>query len=182
MRYVLLIVLLLSLCGCASYQPTVAVQFDPLPTPIDETEVLPPPPPVDMVQAQCLALNVYHEARGEGVEGMVAVAYVTLNRAQDTTRRFRSTVCGVVRQGAYSAGRIVLHRCEFSWYCDGRSDRPTDQQAYQRALELAVAVLQGTVPNPIGQAVYYHRADLKWRYASHFTPVGSIRNHTFYRA
>jgi spore germination cell wall hydrolase CwlJ-like protein len=47
--------------------------------------------------AQCLAYNMYHEARGQGTAGIYAVSAVVLNRVND--RRFPNTVCEVVEQG-----------------------------------------------------------------------------------
>ena len=42
--------------------------------------------------ALCLALNVFHEARGEFIPGQYAVALVTLNRAEHDPAK----VCDVV--------------------------------------------------------------------------------------
>ncbi len=46
---------------------------------------------------ECLALNIYHEARGEPEAGRLAVGHVVVNRALDG--RFPKDVCQVVRQG-----------------------------------------------------------------------------------
>ena len=35
---------------------------------------------IDQEEVACLAINIYHEARGESSEGKIAVAFVTLNR------------------------------------------------------------------------------------------------------
>lgn len=63
-------------------------------------------------QIDCLAENIYHEARGEPSEGQVAVALVTLNRVND--RRFPDNICGVVKEKTRNKDRTV---CQFSWYC-----------------------------------------------------------------
>ena len=60
-------------------------------------------------QIQCLADNIYFEARGEGTEGQIAVALVTLNRTKSDT--FPSNVCSVVKQ---RIGNV----CQFTWYCN----------------------------------------------------------------
>lgn len=52
---------------------------------------------IDASQFQCLALNVYWEARSEFSEGQLAIAHLTLNRVK--ARPFPSTTCGVVQQG-----------------------------------------------------------------------------------
>jgi spore germination cell wall hydrolase CwlJ-like protein len=46
---------------------------------------------------ECLALNMYHEARSQGTAGLFAVSAVVLNRVNDT--RFPNSVCEVVEQG-----------------------------------------------------------------------------------
>ena len=60
---------------------------------------------------RAMALNMYHEARGEGRLGMLAVGWVVLNRMAD--KAYPKTVSAVVYQG-----------CQFSWVCDRRSDWP----------------------------------------------------------
>src|SRR5258706_5652330 len=61
---------------------------------------------------QCLAENVYFEARGEPLEGQYAVAEVTLNRTR--SEHFPHTVCGVVHETRWNAsrGRFIA---DFSW-------------------------------------------------------------------
>ena len=92
----------------------------------------------------CLALNVYHEARGEAFEGKQAVASVTLNRARD--RRFPNTVCDVVKQSSRRKGR--RRACQFSWYCDGRNDRPSGK-AWGEALHVAHDAITGATKTAI---------------------------------
>jgi len=85
----------------------------------------------------CLVENVYHEARGEPDIGKQAVAYVVLNRVSRPD--YPNTICNVVKQGPIRESwttrkdktlpndqRIywpVKNKCQFSWYCDGRSDQ-----------------------------------------------------------
>ena len=79
-------------------------------------------------QIICLADNIYWEARNQPVKGMWAVALVTDNRVEDP--RFPNNHCEVIKQGPTSKwwfkkhGKVVpiRHRCQFSWYCDGKSD------------------------------------------------------------
>ena len=90
-----------------------------------------------------MALNMYHAARGEGRRGMLAVGWVVLNRMADPA--YPDTVAGVVYQG-----------CQFSWVCDGRSDRPRDGRAWRRALRLAKELLQSPTVDPTRGALWYH--------------------------
>ena len=54
------------------------------------------PPELDPKQHECLAMNIYHESRGERLEGQIAVAQVTINRMEHT--KWPSTICEVVYQ------------------------------------------------------------------------------------
>ena len=47
-------------------------------------------------ELHCLSLNVYHEARGEPIQGQLAVAYVTMNRL--VSGRYPDSICNVVWQ------------------------------------------------------------------------------------
>ena len=115
-----------------------------------------------------MALNMYHEARGEGEIGMLAVGWVVLNRMAD--KAYPSTVNQVVYQG-----------CQFSWVCDGRSDRPREPRAWRKALKLAAALLGGGSADPTRGAMWYH-AD--WVADPGFGPrvsqVTRIGRHIFY--
>ena len=70
-------------------------------------------------EANCLAENIYFEARNQGTGGWIATTNVTLNRVQSD--RFPNTICDVVFQGpTYEGTNIpVRHKCQFSWWCDG---------------------------------------------------------------
>ncbi len=122
----------------------------------------------------CLALNVYHEARGEPLTGQRAVAHVALNRVADAS--FPSTVCGVVLQG----GELRRGRCQFSWWCDGRSDDTRDQEAWDVARAVAWSALGGS-HDPTGGALYYHSTSARPAWRLRFTATARIGRHTFYR-
>lgn len=86
----------------------------------------------------CLALTMYHEGRGEGPVGMLAIGQVVLNRSENAPR-WPKDICDVVHQG----GSLPLRRCQFIWYCDGLSDRPTDSGAWLESLALSSMLLEG---------------------------------------
>ena len=79
---------------------------------------------------QCLAMNMYHEARDQGTAGKLAVSAVVMNRVND--ERFPNSVCEVVLQAqtrpSWRDGTPIpiRNRCQFSWYCDGKSDEIKD--------------------------------------------------------
>ena len=90
---------------------------------------------------ECLAMNIYHEARNESLSGKIAVILVTMNRVAD--KRFPGSICKVVHEGKhyYSEKKKKYYpfrdRCQFSWYCDGRSDEPKNKRAWAYSLALS---------------------------------------------
>ncbi|MBE1237972.1 cell wall hydrolase [Phaeovibrio sulfidiphilus] len=123
----------------------------------------------------CLALNDYWEARGESLRGRVAVAQVVLNRVKDP--RFPNSICEVVSQNN-SNGKA----CQFSWYCDGRSDVPTDKRAWRSSVLLAMSVLRrdSTVMDPTHGALWFHTKAVNPPWSRQMDRTGRIDNHIFY--
>lgn len=132
-------------------------------------------------QRNCLALNVYHEAKGESELGQRAVAYVTLNRAHDPL--YPDDVCEVVYQAVKKNGVPIKNKCQFSWYCDGKDDEPTDEEAYNEALYVASVVINtyGTSFDPTMGATMYHADSVKPGWRKSFEETTQIENHIFYR-
>jgi spore germination cell wall hydrolase CwlJ-like protein len=126
-------------------------------------------------EIRCLALNIYFEARGEPEIGKVAVGQVVMNRVADAG--FPATVCAVVQQG----GEAARHRCQFSWWCDGQSDRPRDWRAWAESREVARAVYWARIADPTRGALWYHAASVKpgWREALRLGP--QFGQHIFYQ-
>ncbi len=122
----------------------------------------------------CLALNVYWEARAEPRLGQIAVAAVTLNRVADPA--FPDTVCAVVRQGE-ERGRNL---CQFSWHCDGLDDRPRNPAAWLRSLGIAGLALNGRLPDPTNGALWFHSDQVHPNWPE-LTPVAKIGSHIFFR-
>ena len=92
-------------------------------------------------EVKCLAMNIYHEARSENLAGKYAVADVVLNRVRDD--RYPNSVCGVVYQGEHKPSwkdpQVLVpkrNRCQFSWYCDGRSDEATEEDAWEESMAI----------------------------------------------
>lgn len=137
-------------------------------------------------EQHCLALNIYHEARGESEEAQMAVAHVTLNRVASS--RFPDSVCGVVKQARRDkSGAIVRHACQFSWYCDGKSDAIADnileQRAWKRAQRISkTAMAWHNVGEDFSQgALFYHAKYVSPYWADSFSLVTRIDQHLFYR-
>lgn len=149
-------------------RPEAAVSKQPAPSVQSARK---PVPVVDTDAQRCIALAMYWEARGEGRSGMLAVGSVVLNRVADS--RFPKTACGVVYQGGETPP------CQFSWWCDGKSDRPTQHAAWQRSLQLAGDLLADRPADPTGGALFFHNTsiDSPWRRER----TARIGNHIFYR-
>ena len=124
----------------------------------------------------CLALNVYHEARSQPLIEQVAVAQVVLNRVYSP--RFPDTVCSVVYHNKYPN---QLHKCQFSWFCDGKSDIPQDTAAWTQANQVASLVLSVDFPDLVDNATHYHADYVSPSWAKAQTPVAQIGRHIFYQ-
>jgi len=119
----------------------------------------------------CLTQNIYFEARGEPVLGQIAVGYVTLNRLNHPD--FPSTICGVVRDGS-------KHSCQFSWYCDGKSDKLPNTEEVAKIRILATVIITRKLRDPTHGALYFHSVNInpKWKKSEKIIEIG---NHVFYR-
>ena len=121
------------------------------------------------LEVGCLALNIYHEARGESHDGQVAVAAVTLNRMQSAS--YPDTVCGVVWQPRQFSGTR-------------QSVRHIRRDPLARASVLAVAEQAYATPRelPLKGATHFHANQVTpdWSHQLHL--VGEIGNHLFYES
>ena len=131
----------------------------------------------------CMAFNIYHEANNQSMLGQIAVGQVVMNRVED--RRFPDTVCEVVKQAVTYKGtdKPVLHKCQFSWYCDGKKDEPNyDSKSWSNALKYAVVVLGGDITLDFTDgATHYHATYVRPAWAKTKTRTTRIDRHIFYR-
>ena len=131
----------------------------------------------------CLALNTYHEAKNQSMIGQVATAQVVMNRVADS--RYPNTVCEVVKQGPKYKGSDVpvRHKCQFSWFCDGKSDEPRrDSKEWFKAQDYARIVLSGRIVLDVTEgATHYHATYVKPSWARTKTRTTRIESHIFYR-
>ena len=123
------------------------------------------------VEQQCLAQAMYWEARGEGRHGMIAVGWTVLNRMSSPS--FPGTPCSVVHQGGERAP------CQFSYWCDGKSDRPRDLRSWRSALMIAAELLTDPPRDPTDGALYFHNRRV--RTPRHRVRTARIGAHVFYR-
>ena len=145
----------------------------------------------------CLTKNIYFEAKNQSIAGQIAVALVVLNRVKD--KRFPKTICAVIYEGpTYESWKTKQipdlpkesrkyyprrDRCQFSWYCDGKSDNfpKHDEEAVMVAHEIADAVIQGNYMDYTGGALFYHADYVLPSWAKQKEKTIEIDDHIFYR-
>lgn len=124
-------------------------------------------------QIHCLTEAVYHEARGEPVDGQAAVARVVLNRAR-FPKEFGNSICGV-----------VYKKNQFSWANDehlewSRHDRsPVFAEIQVRVMlwMLADKFNVPYVPRSVSEATFFSHGRPK---AHNLRFTGAIGHHHFY--
>ena len=135
----------------------------------------------------CLAVNIYHEARGESKDGQIAVAFVTLKRVKSNS--YPDTICGVVYQGYHKPSWRdetkmvpIRHRCQFSWYCDGKPDIVRDFDIYEEIIELSIDVWEDRYEDNTQGSLFYHADYVEPTWAQHMAKTVKIDRHIFYTA
>jgi spore germination cell wall hydrolase CwlJ-like protein len=121
----------------------------------------------------CLSRTIYWEARGEGAAGMEAVANVVMNRLGHAG--FPNTICGVVRQGRERGA------CQFSWWCDGRSDDAEEAKSYAVAKEIARKALNRQLTDQTGGALYFHQRKATPSWSAEYIKTVEIGEFVFYK-
>lgn len=128
--------------------------------------------------AICLAANIYFEARGEPVAGQMAVAHVTVRRANRDSNR----IC-----------QQVLRKQQFSWL-NGKTNekdgvilaafkQPKDRKAWQRSYAIANKVLKKKYWDNTGGATHFHATSVspKWSRSPNMKVTATIGKHVFYK-
>lgn len=125
----------------------------------------------------CLALNIYHESRGEPEAGQLAVAKVTLNRVK--SKRYPNTICDVVYEKRWDWIR-KRYVGAFSWT---EFDKPikVKSKAWYRAWSIAEIVYNDKSKNLLKGALFFHAKYIKPSWARKKKPVARIGTHIFYK-
>lgn len=125
-------------------------------------------------ERRCLATAIYFEARGEPKRGQVAVAQVILNRMRSPL--FPETICGVVYQGQMNPG------CQFSFTCDGKTDKPRNGGQWAQAKDIAKRITAGELWLPeVSYSTYYHANYVRPNWAGAMNQIDRIGRHIFYK-
>ena len=139
-------------------------------------------------QTICLAQNIYHEARGEIVEGQIAVSNVVINRVK--SKQFPNDICSVVyqRNQIEIIDRIlkifrIPRLCQFSWVCDLRPNSIDDSASWKNIQTLAQKIVQGEHYDLTNGATHFYNPKKvptpQW--ANVLTKTTVIGNHHFYK-
>ncbi|HDZ58094.1 MAG TPA: cell wall hydrolase [Pseudomonas xinjiangensis] len=152
------------------------------------TQQEPPAEPITKAEAQavdpageaplddaitCLARSIYWEAKGQASADMEAVASVVMNRLAH--EGFPSTVCEVVKHGSEQGS------CQFSWWCDGRSDDVQEDAPYAIAKEIARKALNGQLTDRTDGALYFHDRNVSPSWSTEFAKTAELGEFLFYK-
>lgn len=122
-------------------------------------------------EVTCVAQGIYFEARGEVLEGKLAVAKAILNRV--ASKRYPNTACAVVYQGSTGRG------CQFSWACKGFPPDPKNRKAWDESVEIATDIMTDPTIAPFGTDVLnFHAVYVNPRWG--MRRVGRYGLHLFY--
>ncbi len=125
-------------------------------------------------QWRCLTEALYFEARGESLPGQIAVAEVILNRVD--SKRYPNTICKVIKQG-----QTRKNACQFSYRCDGLSDRIRNKRVFEKLGKIAWVMIEGKPRVLTGRAMYYHATHVNPKWARKMVQTARIGDHIFYR-
>ena len=121
-------------------------------------------------ETECLATAIYHEARGEGERGMVAVAFVINNRV--TSQLYPKSYC-----------QVILQKSQFSFTTDRNPDNIREWEIYKKVLAMAVELVENggfqRKKSPVGNALFFNsfRSSSGWSYANarkFITTIGKL--------
>lgn len=142
----------------------------------------------------CMAEAILFEAGNQPLAGKVAVGEVIMNRVRSS--KYPNTVCGVVHQGPISRWWKDKHnkevpirnRCQFSYYCDGKSDDVSKWEqthTWQQVLRATIYVLDTNIElsafNITNGATHYHANYVNPHWSKYLKQTIQVQDHIFYK-
>lgn len=132
----------------------------------------------------CMAQNIYFEAGNQPLAGKIAVAQVVLNRLKHPN--YPATMCDVIYQAKLKENWLgnmvpIRNQCQFSWFCDGKSDDPVDSPTWLLSLHVARDVVQGRYDDITEGSTHYHNDSVHPYWADSLNETVIINNHIFYK-
>jgi spore germination cell wall hydrolase CwlJ-like protein len=123
-------------------------------------------------QANCMAVAIYHEARGESLEGQLAVARVIMNRA--ASGKYPPSWCGTVKQP-----------WQFSFVNPRTGQMPgvnANSAAWRKAQAITRLAIANVVPSLSNDVLWYHADYVAPSWGRRLSFVSKIGTHIFYRS
>lgn len=131
-------------------------------------------------QIKCLATAIYFEGRDQPINGQIAIGLVIGNRVKSD--KYPNTICDVVTQGKRTiTGKIIKHKCQFSFFCDGKSDKPKNEEAWEASVLIAEYTLFATTYDFTDGAMFYHADYVTPNWSASKIRTLKIADHIFYR-
>ena len=132
----------------------------------------------------CMAQNIYFEAGNQPLAGKIAVAQVVINRTNHPN--YPTTMCDVIYQAKLKENWLgnmvpIRHQCQFSWFCDGKSDDPVDSPTWMNSLKVAADVVQGKYGDITEGSTHYHSIYVNPYWADSLNETVVINEHIFYK-
>ncbi len=134
----------------------------------------------DDISVDTLARTLWGEARGEGAEGMVAVALVILNRVKVAEHK-----------GKFWWGNNIIQVCQkpYQFSCWNRSDPNfrklqsvgVEDLYFATAKRIAARAVIGALDDITKGATHYHASNITPYWAKGKSPITVIGAHKFYR-
>ena len=128
-------------------------------------------------EIHCLALNIYHEARGEPRAGQYAVGEVTMNRVKSP--KYPANVCDVVHQKHWNPKRKRYSHA-FSWTNNDYAVNLRSRQ-WRKAVHVAREIYHDNFEPQLDGAMYYHSKYVRPGRAKRYDVVARIGQHIFYK-
>jgi len=142
-------------------------------------------------ESTCLAEAIYFEAGNQPIVGKLAVANVIINRTYSP--QYPDKICDVVHQGPVRESwkkngvfHPIKHRCQFSYWCDGKSDTPKFGPTWDDSSTVAIWVLSDknldyTYLDIVDGATHYHATYVQPGWSYNLQKVVQIQDHIFYK-
>lgn len=111
----------------------------------------------------CIAAAIYHESKGESVQGQLAVGSVVVNRS----RQRSMDECAVVKQ-----------RGQFSWYRSNSQITKMNNPKYEKFIDLAI---KSKSKDYSCGSTHFHSKSVRPNWSSYLTRTITIGNHVFYK-
>ena len=132
----------------------------------------------------CIAQNIYFEAGNQPLAGKIAVAQVVINRTNHPN--YPTTMCDVIYQAKWKENWLgnlvpIRNQCQFSWFCDGKSDDPVDSPTWMNSLKVAADVVQGRYGDITEGSTHYHSIYVNPYWADSLNETLVINEHIFYK-